>query len=479
MRLIEKNPYRVIGVIANCSDKELEKQKNKIKRFLGVNKPVDSELDFSFLPKIQRTPEMLEQAFSQIERNQDKIIQSLFWFISIHKIDEISIEHLKVQNKNKAFEIWKKQIVASKMEVTSKNYSAFNNVGTLLLQGGRENLAQGLKLKTKLIESPVFSEFVYQVADKNLKIENKLYLEIFIDNIIEIYIYFGDVEIIKLFHLCSEMVQKYVKEKISNKYIDKVETISKEIKQNNDNLFDVDLINWIENLVVDLKKCFELIKLTQGENSLYYIKLSDNIAKELILLSISHFKEMKNIDTSELILGFAQQFAVSDMIKEEIQSHIQELKETIILEKFSEALKQSQNQKNSIKNANDFLMNSLPLVEQLKAILPKNSNNFIQINDIVTHHVLNILVNTINPMIENKVSSQLIRDAIKDAILIIQKLQNLKISSEMRERLNHNIQNLKSLETQMNNVQNNSDNSGCGGIIFGIIVIIIFISIII
>jgi len=54
MKLINENPYRIAGILANTSDKELLKQKSKIKRFSEVGKAITSDYDFSFLTPISR-----------------------------------------------------------------------------------------------------------------------------------------------------------------------------------------------------------------------------------------------------------------------------------------------------------------------------------------------------------------------------------------------------------------------------------------
>ena len=83
MKLIHKNPYRIIGVLANASAKELQSQKSKIQAFVRVGKPVDSKYDFDFLQPVNRGEEAIRSAFSQIEQNQDKVRNALFWFVKV------------------------------------------------------------------------------------------------------------------------------------------------------------------------------------------------------------------------------------------------------------------------------------------------------------------------------------------------------------------------------------------------------------
>ena len=150
--MIVKNPFRVAGVLANTTERELQKQKAKIKAFTKVGREAKTELDFPFLPAVSRTEESVNEAFSKIEQNQDRVSGGLFWFLNESPFDNTAIEYLKNGDDSKAKEIWEK-ITAGK-EVNSKNFSAFNNLGTLKLLGkGDQDLKEGIELKIKLIDN--------------------------------------------------------------------------------------------------------------------------------------------------------------------------------------------------------------------------------------------------------------------------------------------------------------------------------------
>ncbi|MFN7420218.1 MAG: hypothetical protein ACK5RV_04975, partial [Flavobacterium sp.] len=131
MKSILNNPFRIAGIIANASAREVFARKNRISAYAKVSKEITSEYDFSFLNSIQRTNSIIDKAFSDIEQNQNKVVHSLFWFTNLNSVDNTAIQHLVSGNKEKAIEIWDK--LTDEKEVTSKNFSAFNNIGTLYL----------------------------------------------------------------------------------------------------------------------------------------------------------------------------------------------------------------------------------------------------------------------------------------------------------------------------------------------------------
>lgn len=131
MELIKNNPYRIAGILSNATAREFEKQRGKIRAFAKVGKEIKSDYDFQILSTINRTEDSVNKAFSNVEQNQDKVNFALFWFLNANPFDDTAIEYLKNGNEEKAVEIWEK--VTRNKDVNSKNFSAFNNLGTCKL----------------------------------------------------------------------------------------------------------------------------------------------------------------------------------------------------------------------------------------------------------------------------------------------------------------------------------------------------------
>ena len=172
MDFIQHNPYRIVGVLSNATTRELEKQKGKIRAFVRVGREIESDFDFRILEGIDRSEEIVNQSFSSIEQNQDKVDYALFWFLNASPFDNTAIEYLKNGDEEKAIEIWEK--VTTDKEVNSKNFSAFNNLGTYkLLSDNKSDIKLGIQAKIKLIESDYFENFVHSVADETYTIDQQ------------------------------------------------------------------------------------------------------------------------------------------------------------------------------------------------------------------------------------------------------------------------------------------------------------------
>lgn len=330
MNTILNNPYRIIGILSNASEKDILKQKNRIKRFNEVGKMIPSEYDFSFLPPLDRSSIIIDKAFSDIEQNQNKVTYSLFWFMNFNSIDNTAIDHLINGNKEKAIEIWEK--LSIEKDVNSKNFSAFNNISTLyLLENSKEAIKSGITSKMKLIESEYFNDYVQIVADETFSIDKTKQIEILINELLSQFKNkFSTAEVMSLFKNCNETTLKILQQKITVEPIHKIEVeiekcSKKRIKDK------IHSFKYASDLFINTKNDLTLLKSILGTNNLQYKMLADNIAKELLQCSIDYFNENKkhnqsnNLPKDSLqISKWAESVAVSETtisrVKEDIKT---------------------------------------------------------------------------------------------------------------------------------------------------------------
>lgn len=333
MRIIINNPYRVAGILSNSTEKDILKQKSKVKRFSEVGKTITSEYDFPFLDSLERSSAIIDKAFSDIEQNQNKVTHSLFWFINMNSIDNTAIQHLISGNKEKAIEIWEKLTVEK--EVNPKNFSAFNNIGTLyLLENSREKIKQGVTAKMKLIDSENFKYFIHTVADETFSIDTNKQIEIWIDELLtQLTNKFSIVETIDFFSNCSKTTQKYLSQKFTEAPIHRIET-QIEQTQNKRSENKIDAYRFGIDLHQNTSKELTLLKSILGKSNLQYKMLADNVAKEIVQCSIDYFNESQEQSASTnyheeamKLVKFAQTIAINEATKNKIKESIDTLEE--------------------------------------------------------------------------------------------------------------------------------------------------------
>ena len=305
MELIQNNPYRIAGILSNATTKELEKQKGKIKAYTKVGKEIKSDFDFQILGNIDRTEDSVNKAFSNVEQSQDKVNFALFWFLNASPFDNTAIEYLKNGDEEKALEIWEK--VTKDKDVNSKNFSAFNNLGTYkLLSRNKSDIKTGIEAKIKLIESDYFESFVHSVADETYTIDNQKQSEKLIDELLtQFKNQYSSSETLQLFSGCNGTTQKYLSKKFTEEPLHKIESqiesCKKKRKASKGNAYEFGL-----RLFTNTKEDLSLLKSLLGTSDLKYKSVADQLANEIMQCGIDYFNECQENDSNENYLESAQ-----------------------------------------------------------------------------------------------------------------------------------------------------------------------------
>lgn len=314
MELIQKNPYRIAGILSNATERELQKQKTKIKAYSKVGKEINSDYDFQDLDSITRTEDSINKAFSNIEQNQDKVNYALFWFLKANDIDKTAIEYLKNGDKDKAIEIWEK--VTQNKDVNSKNFSAFNNLGTYkLLSQNREEIKEGIEAKIKLIESEYFESFVHSVADETFTIDNEKQIEKLVDELLtQFKNQYSSSETLQLFSNCNGSTQNYLSKKFTEEPLHNIESqISRSKNKRKDN--KIDAYQFGLNLAANCKDDLVTLQSLLGITDLKYKIIADQLANEIMQCGIDYFNESLENDSSDNYLEQAQKLTkIADRI---------------------------------------------------------------------------------------------------------------------------------------------------------------------
>lgn len=333
MNNILNNPYRIIGILSNATAKEILSRKSKITAYAKVGKQVTSDFDFPLLTPIERDQDKIEKAFSAIQQSREMLENSLFWFLNTNSFDETAINHLRNGDKEKAIEIWEK--VTTEKDVTQKNYSCFNNLGTLKLLGeSQEEIKEAIQKKIKLIESDCFTNFVHSVAGETYIIDNQKQVEYFINEMLKQFqSKYSNADILKLFSQCNATTQKYLSQKFTDEPVHNIESqIENTKKKRNEN--KINAFQFGLTLHEKTKSDLTLLNSLLGVNDLKYKMIADNLAKEIMQCGIDYFNECKEKDSTEEYLEnamhlnkIADSIAVGKLTKDRAKDHIATLEE--------------------------------------------------------------------------------------------------------------------------------------------------------
>ena len=483
MEIVKQNPYRVLGLLGNASERELQKQIAVIKRFSEVGKSKSFDNDFDFIGQVARGAADVQLAASKIEQAHKKVYYALFWFVNVNQFDEIAFSNLKNGNIDKAIDVWNKTL---RDDVTEKNYSSYQNLSTLYIttavidgQLDLNKIRMAVELKGLLINSDILIAFFEVVAGKGLSADKNLIGKIFVDEIIEIVNPYLESatgiessDVISLFSTYPNETKKY----ISNKYTEipllnvenKIEKAKEKRQQNPD----------ISNehgkaLFWKTKGDISNLRSLLSEDDVQLQMVINKLANELLQCSIEYFNDWQDIkdfdpgDEALEIARYAESMVPSGLVKNRVDENLATIKEWV-------DDKQRRVRQQSIDNETNFIYSELerfnkksltmiavddlvracrPKLIAIKDVLGEGDEDYLDVCDAVVANVLGGVIDIFNRTQEQVVNKTVGLDEFKllvDAnVSTLSTLSAIDMSSAQRLRLNKNKQVIVNIKSQV------------------------------
>jgi len=483
MELIRQNPYHVIGILAGANQRTIAKQKAKINAFQKVGKSIEFETDLEFTGNPDRSNGAIEKAFANIEINQNKLFNALFWFANNNHLDETALNYLQSGDLEKAEEIWQK--VTTGKEVSSKNFTAYNNLGSLKLATAFENgsidmknLKEAVRLKTELLISDSFNDFCHLVADETYTVDQDKELEVFVDALLEEVNKSKNSEAKKIPAQIGSIhpkIKSLVSEKLTDTPLHNIERKTEQTKKaRNEN--PEDGLQLARKLYRDTKSDLTTLSELLGKTDLKYKMVADKLAKELLQCGVDYFKEYQEdeeLHDGDLghdvmrLFKTSRSIAVGTQTKERIDENIEGLQEWIDnaderekqkligedLAFVASKLEQFQRLADTVENADDLVTSCKPRLQNMKSALGSYDDFYLKISSAVVNNAQGMLVTVINEAQQDHMVQLGLLDGLKNkvrgAIKVSDKLGSLEMVSELKEQYNKNHRTLKSIGSQL------------------------------
>jgi len=485
MDFIRQNPFRVLGLNGNATERELQKQIGIIKRYAEIGKMKSFDYDFECLGTLFRSSENIQLASNRIEQAHKKIFYALFWFVKNNQFDEIALNNLKNNQKNKAAGIWSKTL---KKEITGKNFSSYLNLSTLCLafsavgeQLYKKDLKTGISLKGDLIYSNYFKDFSVLVTGNKIASDPIEISKQFVDEIIEFLkpylnkkkgISIND--LLDLFSTFPNSIQKYISTKftdtpvsnIENK-IDQAATKRKEDPGNADKFGKV--------IFKSTKRDMILLGELLGESNLQYQMIANKLANEILQCSIDFFNKHRG-ENGEFdpghdaikIVRYADLIGATGHIKDKINetlTSIQEWindapnrkKQKIVADDLAFVMAQLQTYQtlpHTIENSDNLIVSCEPKLIEIQKKLGSNDDLYLQVSSAVVTYALGMIIEVVNTLqlsLQNNPASFLIEfpGTISFAVSVLKKLEYFDMTDEVRGRYSSNTNTIVDIASQL------------------------------
>ena len=459
MKLIEHNPFRMLGIPVNASAIDLAANKGKMK-LLDIGKEVAFPLDLpGLLPPANRSKESVAAAERDINLPQDKIKHALFWFaqpsdpLGKHAYND----HLLQGNIAKAEELfgkrtsWESQLCLSVLELQQGKpcealldfYSiASNHCDELCHAVSRQTFTMGsvelVQLYLRTLATEIDASTLYQEWNNDSRVLP------------------GGSEIIE-FELRDMATDAPIK------IIEKEIAAAKAVDNSNAEA-QLEAGKRLSNNTH--KARIQLQKLI-GNNDPRYSRLVDKLANQILQCSINYFNnidgENRTIIENALKLGeYALKIAVGKMARDHIQHNVDILrkkKENLPpaeveaeVNAILKALKLFVEQPDKIEHSVTLLNTTKSHLQSMKSKLGENNELYLQLSTQIVGNALSNVIAEVNSVSSpNYLSGHLpTRDQMKEvaarAWKCIRKMQNFDMSKDFKkDRFRPNLRTLREM----------------------------------
>jgi rubrerythrin len=341
MSFISNNAYRVLGVCSNASLKDIQKNISQLKAFAKIGKEMDLGYNLSFLnlAKIDRKDDLLLRSENQLNLDKNKITSSLFWFADLSPIDAVALAHLIKADVSKAIEIWDKATTSK--EVSLNNYSAFNNLSTLLLLSTLDDsktdtfkkdtdsikqIKKAIKLKNEFISSTFFNNYCESIS-KSTPLSSDAAQDFFTNTILDLFNKnFSTKELSDLFEGLDDKLKDTLNASLTEAPISNIknhiETASELIKKNEKSGIKVG-----KQLIKDTLKDIKYLKEIFSQDDFQFQTLSDKLSNLILQCGIVCFNKTGDDQDYLTSYQYALSIAIDEKAKERAKDCIKHCKE--------------------------------------------------------------------------------------------------------------------------------------------------------
>ena len=507
MPIIKHNPFRILGLTGNATEKELRKRISMLKRYAEVGKTKSFDYDFKFIGEFTRNSYEIQQASNSIEQAHKKLLYSLFWFIKNNPFDEIAFNNLKEGNTEKAIEIWNKTL---KKEITSKNYSSYLNLSTLYIalstiddQIELQKLQAGILLKGNLIHSENLKDFSKLVTGNGIVNDSIEISKKFVDEVVVLLKPYTDKkngistnDLISLFKTFPFpiSIQKYISAKFTEIPISNIDNkIEKTTRKRKDNPRDAE--EYGEELYKSTESDITLLKKLMGSSNVQFQMIANKLANEILQCSIDFFNKHRDEgskfdpgDDAMKIAKYAKSIGPTGQTKNRIDEAITFIKKWVderpnrqlqvdieediafIAKKLKRFIDTSESNPHGIithqplfvstleliNDARDIVVSCKPKLTNIKNKLGSYDDSYLQISSAVVGNTLRMIIEAIN----NDISIEL--STIYLAAEVIEEMECFDMISEVRSRFDANKRIIDNIIREQQEISRRSSSSrGC------------------
>lgn len=396
-KIVLENPFRILGVFANATKKEIVANQGKANAFLKVGRPVEYPLDLGkLMPSVNRSVDIFSQANAHLTIAKEQLKYAQFWFLKMTPLDDVAFNHLYAGNWQQAIEIWDKKNCVSSLQ---------NKVVTNFITN---NFDQAVNTAEDLYDQ--FSDDFLKAADTTgtLNLDKDDLIHSFIDTLCEEY------EPKKIYDVVSsDGWKEYLGGKTVKPIIDRINAAIKVAK-------DVDSDDANANLSAGIKlqnttkKDLAQLKAILPSDDPQLESIADKLGLQILQCAINYYNNSDHDVAAENAMTLqkeASKIVMGEMAKDRCKDNLKVLEKIIaelppkevrkehkaVMAEIEKIIKKSP----SISTADSLLNNCKPHIQAIKTKLGSTNDHYLKLSTIVVSVAMRMVVGDVNEAQEN------------------------------------------------------------------------------
>lgn len=457
IKRLSNNPFRMLGIYANSTMRDIVANKGKMSAFIKVGKQVSFPLDLtSYLGNLNRTTESVAAADSQLTIENDKLLAAQFWFFNVSQFDSVAFNHLSSGNIDAAISIWEKKEEMSSLQNKAICYLIKNDIRkattclSTLYEKYKDEFVAALDIRRAVTLDEMVEGYISSILESEPNIEFSL-----LSN--------SD---------CSNAWNNAAKGKMVQPLIKDLTAAITKSKQSKDKT-PKDRLESGKELNKEAKKLLFRLRQLLPSNDLQLMSISDKVANEVLQCGIDYYNDSDSPYSAYEALDLqnaASMFAMGTMVKERCKENCDILKKNMEslppreIEKehiaIQKALKKFCEAADEISYATILINEVQSPLSVVKQRLGVTHDYYIRMSSVVVGNALHNLIEEVNATqkayndapvgsYSETAARNKYKSSVEAAWSLTQRIETFAMDSTTAQRFNQNKEILRGLYNQL------------------------------
>ncbi len=467
--IIRNNPFRILGVCSNATMKDILSNKNRMKAFMRVGKPVTFPMDMcAALGPLERVDKTIEDADSKLTIDDDKLRYAQFWLMhSGNNADNSALAKLSEGNIDMALSIWER----------IDNMSSLQNRAVLHMVKG-DYAAASTCLST--LYGTYAKEFQERVG-LHTAVPSTVLIENYVSEVT------GSADSVDFSQLipqgCSETWRSTAKDKVVEPLVKAITDAVAATKERRGRSVN-DAFAAGEDLVKKTETLLARLRQLVGAGDIQYRNTADKVANEVLQCAIDYHND-SGVDNVAVkvkpMMETAQAIAVGSMARQRCKENLDTIVSNIasaVPSDVSSEDKEIRQALNDYCSKPDEIQYAWTLINvtdsPLTRIRDKKGDKdayYLKMSSLVVNNALHNMIAEVNAKqkVFNEAQSgstferqayNLYRDAVNAAWMLTQRISAMRMDADTNARFVNNRDILKGLHDQVNQTNPPAVNTG-------------------